>query len=141
MLRRFSKGFTLVELLVVIAIIGILAGVVTVAVSPARARGRDSRRITEAKAVMSAVELYRDVNVNSAPANLGVLVPTYMARTPLDPLNTGANVYTYSNSSGTTATYFFQFVTEDSSSLGAAGAYCATSVGIEARSGATCTER
>lgn len=59
-----KKGFTLIELLIVIAVIGILAGVVLVAVNPARRTGqaRDAVRRTELKQVQQAIEEYYVVN-------------------------------------------------------------------------------
>ena len=134
---RSKKGFTLVELLVVIAIIGLLAGVVFAAVNPGRVRARDARRIADAESLRTANELFRDANNGNAAATLAALVTAgYLGRTPTDP-STGV-AYTYANTAGTAATYYLQFVTEDVSTLGAAGTYCATSRGI---SGGACVEQ
>lgn len=53
-----KKGFTLIELLVVIAVISILTAVVLVSLSNARSRTRDTRRVTDLKALQTALELY-----------------------------------------------------------------------------------
>lgn len=55
---RTSSGFTLIELLVVVAIIGILASIVLVSLNGARMKARDARRISDLKAIQTALELY-----------------------------------------------------------------------------------
>jgi prepilin-type N-terminal cleavage/methylation domain-containing protein len=57
---KIRNGFTLIELLVVIAIIGMLSSVVLVSLNPARAKSRDSKRISDLSQLQLAVELYYD---------------------------------------------------------------------------------
>ncbi len=53
-----NKGFTLIELLVVIAILGLLATIVAVSLTSARARARDARRVSDIRQLELAFELY-----------------------------------------------------------------------------------
>jgi uncharacterized protein (TIGR02145 family)/prepilin-type N-terminal cleavage/methylation domain-containing protein len=59
---KAKKAFTLIELLVVIAIIGILATVSVVALSNARAKSRDAKRVGDMKQVSTALELFFNDN-------------------------------------------------------------------------------
>lgn len=58
-----KKGFTLIELLVVIAIIGLLSTLAVVALTSARTKARDSKRVADMKQVQTAMELYYSTNV------------------------------------------------------------------------------
>lgn len=55
-----SKGFTLIELLLVVGIIMVLAALVIVSVSKARARSRDGKRIADLSTIQLAMEMYKD---------------------------------------------------------------------------------
>lgn len=55
-----NKGFTLIELLVVISIIGVLASVVLVSLDGARAKARDTIRLSDLKQIEVAFTMYRN---------------------------------------------------------------------------------
>ena len=76
-------GFTLIELLIVIAIIGILVGIVVVAINPARLVGEanDSARRQELAQVKNSLQLYFN-DFNSYPGALTDLQTVYMRNIP-----------------------------------------------------------
>lgn len=57
-MKQYKKGFTLIELLVVIAIIGILSTLAVVSLGNARVRARDAKRLSDMRAMQSAMEIY-----------------------------------------------------------------------------------
>ncbi len=68
MLRmKTKKGFTLIELLVVIAIIGLLSSIVLAALTTARNRGRDARRLQDLTTIRTALALYQNDNGGAFP--------------------------------------------------------------------------
>ena len=107
-----KRGFTLIELLVVIGIIGILIGVVLVAVNPQRqfAQARDTQRRSDLYSITNAIYQYATSNNGNLPAaitttatHIGTgsgnvdlstsLVPTYLPSVPKDP-STGTDADT-----------------------------------------------
>jgi type II secretion system protein G len=98
-MTKKNKGFTLIELLVVVAILGLLATIVAVSLTSARARARDSRRVSDVRQIELALELYyaaHEQYPDSSTSGLGALVSEgflNMTAFPEDP-NTG-NKYCY----------------------------------------------
>lgn len=83
-----KRGFTLVELLVVIAIIGILATLILLQLGGARARARDTQRISHITQLQGALELYWE-DFGMYPAALtDANLPQYFQGTtiPKDPI-------------------------------------------------------
>jgi general secretion pathway protein G len=69
-----KKGFTLIELLVVIAIIGLLSTLAVVALTSARQKSRDSKRVSDMKQLQTAMELLFSSN-NSYTIVAGCTAP------------------------------------------------------------------
>lgn len=67
-------GFTLIELLVVISVIGMLSGMILVAMNGVRAKARDARRMHDIDQIRKALELYYLQN-NQYPASGGATSP------------------------------------------------------------------
>lgn len=112
-----KKGFTLIELLVVISIIAILSVIGLTVYGQAQKMARNAKRISDLKAVATALELYYSQNGNQYPdtssfwrseCNAGTtadnvipqgFVPKYMISFPSDPsmdiTNGGTSCYRY----------------------------------------------
>lgn len=127
-MASINRGFTLIELLVVIAIIGVLSSVVLSSLNAARVKSRDTARRSDLQQLARALELYyfdngrypRELACDSSrgsdtgscaaateddwdyatPLVTG-LVPTYISRMPVDPVNNNLYYYRYEPSGNT----------------------------------------
>ncbi len=93
MIRRIlhrEEGFTLVELLVTIAIMGVLFGVVTLALNGLTTNATTNTKAAELDQVQTAVDIYLAVNYPTTT--------TVTAQTTSGPVTTGADFATYMRS-------------------------------------------
>ena len=131
-----KRGFTLIELLVVVGIIGLLASVIVASTQSARMRSRDAKRMSDFKAVSTAMQLYYD-KYNAYPPNLGgcctaqnhsdsfrTMVATlvtegFIPNVPSDPSDpTGYRYYRYGPGPGAGALLVTYLETVDSTTVG-----------------------
>jgi len=111
--KASKRGFTLLEILLVVAIIAILAGIVIVAINPAKQLGnaRDSQRKSDINTLYKAVNQYLidqgtlPTDITTSPQLLcdadgnpdgcldlsTLLVPTYIPAMPKDPQATSTS--------------------------------------------------
>jgi type IV pilus assembly protein PilA len=68
-----KKGFTLIEILLVIALIAILAGIVIIAINPAKqlAEGRNAQRWSNTNTILNAIDQYALDNNGNLPSSIG----------------------------------------------------------------------
>lgn len=147
MFKKKSKGFTLIELLVVIAIIGILATIVLVSLNSARQKARDTKRVSDIRQVALALEMYYDDHASTGyPAVTGctaanwtglggttglLTIGGYVPAMPIDPVNSGSNVYMYA---GTATDYTLRAYLENTANSALNGDIDAATMGC------TCTD-
>ncbi|MEA3248797.1 MAG: type II secretion system protein [Patescibacteria group bacterium] len=66
------RAFSLVELLVVIAIIGTLSSIAVLAISNAREKGRNVKRVADVRQIVMSLELYNN-DYNGYPTELSAV--------------------------------------------------------------------
>lgn len=132
-----QKAFTLVELLVVVAIIGLLSTLSVVALNSARAKARDSRRLSDIKQLRTALDMYYDSAgtypdslTSGSPLSYGGMI--FLAKVPDDPLS--SQNYNYTKTEGG-QNYTIDFTLETKSAGYEPGNYQATPYAIIAGGG------
>jgi len=151
-MKSHKPAFTLVELLVVVAIIGLLASISVIALSSARTKARDARRVGDVKQVTTALELFFN-DYGRYPTDqewaLGYLVSpdgssTYLSTIPSAPnppdgsCDSSTNQFSYTQDNNGES-YTITFCTGANIAALSAGNLCANPGGISACAGGGCT--
>ncbi len=89
-----ERAFSVIEMLVAITIFILISGIVIVRFDNSQKSGRDSVRIKDLGEIANALENYYTKN-NDYPSTLNSLVPTFLGKVPVDPLNQSPYVYSY----------------------------------------------
>ncbi|MEK7614232.1 MAG: prepilin-type N-terminal cleavage/methylation domain-containing protein [Patescibacteria group bacterium] len=117
MIKTNKKGFTLIELLVVIAIIGMLSTIVLVSLGSVRKKGRDTKRVADARELQLALEMYYDSNRAFPTALSSLTSGGYIQTLPKDPLTQAdyfyAGLQVTGGTAGTCASYHLGVKLED----------------------------
>ena len=103
-MKKSKKGFTLVEMLIVIAIIGILAGMLTPALSRARERARRAKCMNNLKQIGNLITIY-EMDQEHKPDSLEELYNELNAEENIDlkificpsPFGFGIHIFQYGN--------------------------------------------
>lgn len=97
MRNTYVRGFTIIELLVAVAIIGILSATILVYLDTTRAKGRDTRRLSDIHEIQKAIHLYYASNQRYPIAATEIVIDSddslsieleaggYISNTPRDP--------------------------------------------------------
>lgn len=125
------RAFTLIELLITISIIVVLTGIATLSYTSIKLRSRDAQRKNDLNQIKIALSTYYNSQnpaqyvpssgdptpvkitiTDTTDALTAALKPTYIKDIPLDPLNSGNNLYKYQSFlTGTVNTDFKLFGT------------------------------
>lgn len=106
-----QDGFTLIELLVVVAIIGLLSSIVLIALTSARQKSRDAKRLGDMAQMLNGLELYFATNKGYPSSTDGVpldLKPQFASTLPQAPMpaDGACDVLTYPNGQPATVYYY-----------------------------------
>jgi prepilin-type N-terminal cleavage/methylation domain-containing protein len=91
--QRRPRGFTLIELLLVMAILGVLAGVVLVAINPSRqlALARNRERHNDIKSILDGIYQYQ-IDTNNLPAGIPTVTARDICKDTAASCNNGVNL-------------------------------------------------